>query len=195
MELLRAADAAQLKEVFFSGEPWLVQCGTKADISAAIVDDGFGAHAVVEKKLQRLKLEQEKMSQSSDQTIESPESSETLFGILKCPSLFLYSAGDALIPPEGVEQFAAARARRLGTVSSALSDGAGAGGGRVVLKKWESPKHVEIGRDDPDGYSKALMNFLNPQPAAERVNNIKPFIRANVDRENVKATETDVTNA
>ncbi len=153
------------------------------------------AHAVVEKKLQRLKLEQEKMSQSSDQTIESPESSETLFGILKCPSLFLYSAGDALIPPEGVEQFAAARARRLGTVSSALSDGAGAGGGRVVLKKWESPKHVEIGRDDPDGYSKALMNFLNPQPAAERVNNIKPFIRANVDRENVKATETDVTNA
>jgi len=49
VELLRAADAAQLKEVFFSGEPWLVQCGTKADISAAIVDDGFGAHAVVEK--------------------------------------------------------------------------------------------------------------------------------------------------
>ena len=49
VELLRAADAAQLKEVFFSGEPWLVQCGTKAEISAAIVDDGFGAHAVVEK--------------------------------------------------------------------------------------------------------------------------------------------------
>ena len=49
VELLRAADAAQLKEVFFSGEPWLVQCGTKADISAAIVDDGFGAHPVVEK--------------------------------------------------------------------------------------------------------------------------------------------------
>jgi len=49
VELLRAADAAQLKEVFFSGEPWLVQCGTKADISAAIVDDGFGAHAVVER--------------------------------------------------------------------------------------------------------------------------------------------------
>ena len=49
VELLRAADAAQLKAVFFSGEPWLVQCGTKAEISAAIVDDGFGAHAVVEK--------------------------------------------------------------------------------------------------------------------------------------------------
>ena len=49
VELLRAADAAQLKEVFFSGDPWLVQCGTKADISAAIVDDGFGAHPVVEK--------------------------------------------------------------------------------------------------------------------------------------------------
>jgi hypothetical protein len=49
VELLRAADAAQLKEVFFSGEPWLVQCGTKAEISAAIVDDGFGAHAVVDK--------------------------------------------------------------------------------------------------------------------------------------------------
>ena len=47
--VLDARDAETLKSVFFSGEPWLVQCGTKAEISAAIVDDGFGAHAVVEK--------------------------------------------------------------------------------------------------------------------------------------------------
>ena len=54
VELLSATDPAQLKEVFFSGNPWLVQCGTKADISAAIVDGGFGAHAVVEKAVPQL---------------------------------------------------------------------------------------------------------------------------------------------
>ena len=54
VELLSATDPAQLKEVFFSGNPWLVQCGTKADVSAAIVDGGFGAHAVVEKAVPSL---------------------------------------------------------------------------------------------------------------------------------------------
>lgn len=56
-ELLSATDAAQLKAVFFSGEPWLVQCGTKADISSAIVDDGFGTHTVVEKAVPGLPKE------------------------------------------------------------------------------------------------------------------------------------------
>mgnify|MGYP004119699935 CR=1 FL=1 len=54
-----------------------------------------------------------------------------------------------------MEAFAAARARRLGTVSSASTEGAGAGGGRVVLRRWESAAHCEIGKDHPEAYAAA----------------------------------------
>ena len=88
------------------------------------------AHAVAEKKLRRLKEEARAMrdettarGKNHDDLLGDDEFSESPSGVLKCPALFLYSAADALIPPEGVEAFAAARARRLGTVSSATTEG------------------------------------------------------------------------
>ena len=56
VELLSPANATQLKAVFFSGEPWLVQCGTKADLAAAAATansgGSLGAHEVLELALQ-----------------------------------------------------------------------------------------------------------------------------------------------
>lgn len=142
------------------------------------------AHAVAEKKLRRLKEEARQMRDEHHDHLRVSEES----GVLKCPALFLYSAADALIPPEGVEAFAAARARRLGTVSSASTEGAGAGGGRVVLRRWEDAAHCEIGKANPEAYVTALRDFLRPEKDAsstraatfgenDAANNIKPFIR------------------
>jgi hypothetical protein len=116
--------------------------------------------------------------------------------------LFLYSAADALIPPEGVEAFAAARARRLGTVSSATTEGAGAGGGRVVLRRWEHAAHCEIGKAHPEAYVNALRDFLRPEMSESQnaasalssaANNIKPFVRPRFVAETPNAG--DVPNA
>ena len=58
VELLSPANATQLKAVFFSGEPWLVQCGTKADLAAAAATansgGSLGAHEVLELALPKL---------------------------------------------------------------------------------------------------------------------------------------------
>jgi hypothetical protein len=54
IELLSPTNATQLKTVFFSGDPWLVQCGSQADLAAAAVEGGLGAHEVVELALPKL---------------------------------------------------------------------------------------------------------------------------------------------
>ena len=46
----------------------------------------------------------------------------------------------------------------------------------AVMKRWESAPHCEIGRSDPEGYKKALKEFLTPAAElTEAVNNIKPW--------------------
>ena len=54
LELLSPTNATQLKAVFFSGDPWLVQCASKTDLAAAAADAGLGAHDVVELALPAL---------------------------------------------------------------------------------------------------------------------------------------------
>ncbi|EEH54140.1 uncharacterized protein MICPUCDRAFT_51268 [Micromonas pusilla CCMP1545] len=117
-------------------------------------------------------------------------------GILWCPALFLYSDADPIISSRAVEAFASNRAMRLGRVASAITDGAGAGGGLVEMKKWKSAPHCEIGRADPEGYKRALGGFLRRngcdgdgrgeeenvgaravRPTAGVANNIKPWER------------------
>ena len=39
VEVLSPTDAEQLKHVFLSGQPWLVQCGSKADLASAAASD------------------------------------------------------------------------------------------------------------------------------------------------------------
>ena len=53
--MLSTTDADQLKQVFFSGEPWLVQCASKADLASAGAADGLGAHETVELAVPLLK--------------------------------------------------------------------------------------------------------------------------------------------
>ena len=49
LQVLSPTNATQLKAVFFSGDPWLIQCGSKADLAAAAAGDvGLGAHDVLE---------------------------------------------------------------------------------------------------------------------------------------------------
>ena len=49
LQVLSPTNATQLKAVFFSGDPWLIQCGSKADLAAATAGDvGLGAHDVLE---------------------------------------------------------------------------------------------------------------------------------------------------
>ena len=197
---LRYVDAAWGGFAAVTGNGW------SGDFDARPGNAAEVAHAVAEKKLRRLKAEARRMREeqargdtknggsggfpASERDADAKTTSET--GLLKCPALFLYSAGDALIPPEGVEAFAAARARRLGTVSSASTDGAGAGGGRVVLRRWERAAHCEIGKEHPEAYAAALRAFLRPEAAsaaasARAANNIKPFVRAS---RRVAAAET-----
>ena len=54
LELLSPTNATQLKAVFFSGDPWLVQCGSKTDLAAAATDATLGAHEVVELAMPKL---------------------------------------------------------------------------------------------------------------------------------------------
>ena len=197
---LRYVDAAWGGFAAVTGNGWSGDRKSRPGNAAEV------AHAVAEKKLRRLKAEARRMREeqargdtkngggggfpASERDADAKTTSET--GLLKCPALFLYSAGDALIPPEGVEAFAAARARRLGTVSSASTDGAGAGGGRVVLRRWERAAHCEIGKEHPEAYAAALRAFLRPEAAsaaasARAANNIKPFVRAS---RRVAAAET-----
>ena len=57
VEKLDATKADDLKAVFFSGEPWLVQCGSKADLASSSVDAGLSVHEVVELALPKLPSE------------------------------------------------------------------------------------------------------------------------------------------
>ena len=54
VELLSPTNATQLKAVFFSGDPWLVQCGSTEDLAAAAVAKGLSVHEVVELALPKL---------------------------------------------------------------------------------------------------------------------------------------------
>ena len=54
---LSPSDSAKLKSVFYSGEPWLVQCGSKADLASSSVDAGLSVHEVVELALPKLPSE------------------------------------------------------------------------------------------------------------------------------------------
>jgi len=216
---LRYVDAAWGGFAAVTGNGWSGDCESRPGNAAEV------AHAVAEKKLRRLKAEAqqmrdeqtrgdargERLGERRDAVAAARASPGTTIengGLLKCPALFLYSAADALIPPEGVEAFAAARARRLGTVSSASTEGAGAGGGRVVLRRWESAAHCEIGKDHPEAYAAALRAFLGFSRSAESVaaspefadcsgavNNIKPFVRPVVDRRPAAARDADAAVA
>jgi hypothetical protein len=203
---LRYVDAAWGGFPAVTGNRWSGDAKCSRPGNAAEV-----AHAVAEKKLRRLKEEARAMRDETtargknhdDDLLGDDEFSESPSGVLKCPALFLYSAADALIPPEGVEAFAAARARRLGTVSSATTEGAGAGGGRVVLRRWERAAHCEIGKAYPGAYLNALRDFLRPAHMSEppraasalssAANNIKPFVRPRFVAETENAG--DVPNA
>jgi hypothetical protein len=49
MQVLSPTNTTQFKAVFYSGDPWLIQCGSKADLAAAAAGDvGLGAHNVLE---------------------------------------------------------------------------------------------------------------------------------------------------
>ena len=199
---MRYVDAAWGGFPAVTGNRWSGDRKTRPGNAAEV------AHAVVTQKLQRLRLERQRlMSQGNELKSRNTTGNSTrnrngdtldnFSGILKCPSLFLYSASDSVIPPGQVEQFAQFRATRLGTVSSAVSRGKGAGGGRVVLKKWERAKHCELGRDDPAGYQEALLeflSFLSPESEGSEdentVNNIKPFVRPVTVAVNVEEEET-----
>ena len=202
---LRYVDAAWGGFPAVTGNRWSGDAKSGRPGNAAEV-----AHAVAEKKLRRLKEEARAMrdettarGKNHDDHLETLDDfSESPSGVLKCPALFLYSAADALIPPEGVEAFAAARARRLGTVSSATTEGAGAGGGRVVLRRWEHAAHCEIGKAHPEAYVNALRDFLRPEMSESQnaasalssaANNIKPFVRPRFVAETPNAG--DVPNA
>jgi len=218
---LRYVDAAWGGFAAVTGNGWSGERESRPGNAAEV------AHAVAEKKLRRLKAEAqqmrdeqtrgdargERLGERRDAVAAARASPGTTIengGLLKCPALFLYSAADALIPPEGVEAFAAARARRLGTVSSASTEGAGAGGGRVVLRRWESAAHCEIGKDHPEAYAAALRAFLgrapddgssdgssaaSPESGSGAVNNIKPFVRPVVDRRPAAARDADAAVA
>lgn len=217
---LRYVDAAWGGFAAVTGNGWSGDCESRPGNAAEV------AHAVAEKKLRRLKAEAQQMRDEQTRgdargerrdavaaarpARASPGTTIENGGLLKCPALFLYSAADALIPPEGVEAFAAARARRLGTVSSASTEGAGAGGGRVVLRRWESAAHCEIGKDHPEAYAAALRAFLgrapddgssdgssaaSPESGSRAVNNIKPFVRPVVDRRPAAARDADAAVA
>lgn len=101
-------------------------------------------------------------------------------GLLWCPAMFMYSKADPLIPHRHVEAFASARAMRIGHVAAAMTQGEGVGGGVVVMKRWDDAPHCEIGRMDPEGYRKALKDFLKPardtsDSTTAGANDVKPW--------------------
>ena len=56
LQVLSPTNATQLKAVFFSGDPWIVQCASKADLAtAAAGDTGLAAHDVLETALNALR--------------------------------------------------------------------------------------------------------------------------------------------
>eukprot|EP01062_Namystynia_karyoxenos_P030765 TRINITY_DN22907_c0_g1_i1.p1 TRINITY_DN22907_c0_g1~~TRINITY_DN22907_c0_g1_i1.p1 ORF type:complete len:320 (+),score=71.14 TRINITY_DN22907_c0_g1_i1:69-962(+) len=71
----------------------------------------------------------------------------------RAPTLFLYSADDAMIDPACVEQLAAAR-QRLGV--------------RVKLQRWEQSEHVLHLRHHPEQYIATLRRFLTDSLAPQR---------------------------
>ena len=139
------------------------------------------AHAAAERKLAALRLANEDGKRTRAKIERSlAEDVPGGRGLLWCPAMFMYSVSDALIPHKQVEAFATARAQRLGRVASAATGGAGAGGGLVVMRRWDDAPHCEIGRADPEGYKAALLEFLNPfedNVTEKAVNNIKPWNR------------------
>jgi hypothetical protein len=54
VEVLSPTNASALKAAFFSGAPWLVQCGSVADMAAAAGDGALGVHEVIELALPKL---------------------------------------------------------------------------------------------------------------------------------------------
>ena len=54
VEVLSPTNATQLKAVFFSGTPWVVQCGAADDLKVASAAGGLGLHEVVETALPKL---------------------------------------------------------------------------------------------------------------------------------------------
>lgn len=57
VQILQPTNATALKAVFFSGDPWLIQCGSKTDLAAGGMDAGLGAHEVVELSLPKLPID------------------------------------------------------------------------------------------------------------------------------------------
>ncbi len=57
IEHLSPTNATQLKAVFFSGEPWLVQCANANELMAHAIDKKLGVHEIVEKAMAALPKE------------------------------------------------------------------------------------------------------------------------------------------
>lgn len=54
VQLIDTKNASALKDVFFYGYPWLVQCGSATDIAAAASDTSLALHEVVEAAVPKL---------------------------------------------------------------------------------------------------------------------------------------------
>jgi len=174
---LRYVDAAWGGFPAVTGNRWSGDARGKQGNAAEV------AFASAERKLQRLRLANEDGARTKAKIArnlcdERPGGR----GLLWCPAMFMYSRADPIIPYEQVEAFATARAMRLGRTASAATGGEGAGGGLVTLKAWDDAPHCEMGRVDPEGYQRALKEFLAPPELEEceasfSNNIIKPWNR------------------
>ncbi|ACO70505.1 predicted protein [Micromonas commoda] len=174
---LRYVDAAWGGFPAVTGNRWSGDARGKQGNAAEV------AFASAERKLQRLRLANEDGARTKAKIArnlcdERPGGR----GLLWCPAMFMYSRADPIIPCEQVEAFATARAMRLGRTASAATGGEGAGGGLVTMKAWDDAPHCEMGRVDPEGYQRALKEFLAPPELEEceasfSNNIIKPWNR------------------
>ena len=174
---LRYVDAAWGGFPAVTGNRWSGDARSKQGNAAEV------AFASAERKLRRLRLANEDGARTKAKIArtlcdERPGGR----GLLWCPAMFMYSRADPIIPYEQVEAFATARAMRLGRTASAATGGEGAGGGLVTMKAWDDAPHCEMGRVDPEGYQRALGEFLAPPELEEceaRFSNniIKPWNR------------------
>lgn len=174
---LRYVDAAWGGFPAVTGNRWSGDARGKQGNAAEV------AFASAERKLQRLRLANEDGARTKAKIArnlcdERPGGR----GLLWCPAMFMYSRADPIIPYEQVEAFATARAMRLGRSASAATGGEGAGGGLVTMKAWDDAPHCEMGRVDPEGYQRALKEFLAPPELEEceasfSNNIIKPWNR------------------
>ena len=174
---LRYVDAAWGGFPAVTGNRWSGDARGKQGNAAEV------AFASAERKLQRLRLANEDGARTKAKIArnlcdERPGGR----GLLWCPAMFMYSRADPIIPYEQVEAFATARAMRLGRTASAATGGEGAGGGLVTMKAWDDAPHCEMGRVDPEGYQRALKEFLAPPELEEceasfSNNIIKPWNR------------------